>query len=220
MSGVVYTASDGLPLAAAHVVVGASQWGAFTDTNGRFSIQGIPAGKWRVITTFIGFKPVEKTVSIREGRETRLTIAMEVNALSAPEYEIVGTRTSGMVQETPIRMEIISPRVITENPGQSIVATLDQLSGINMQSTMGIFSGNTTVSLRGLSGNDQGRTLILVDDIPLNKADAGNVNWNLINRENIEKIEVIKGPGPAVYGSSAMGGVISIMTKKDRKSVV
>ncbi len=219
MSGVVYTASDGLPLAAAHVVAGGSQYGAFTDAKGRFTIQGIPAGKWNVVTTFIGFKPVEKTVTIREGKETRVMFAMEINALSAPEYEIVGTRTSGMVQETPIRMEVISPRVITENPGQSIVATLDQLSGINLQSTMGIFSGNTTVSLRGLSGNDQGRTLILVDDIPLNKADAGSVNWNLINRENIEKIEVIKGPGPAVYGSSAMGGVISIRTKKPEKAI-
>lgn len=217
LSGVVYTASDGLPLAAAHVVVGTSQFGAFTDANGRFTIKGIPAGKWKVVTTFVGFKPVEKSVTIRDGKETRLTISMEINALSAPEYEIVGQKTTGMVQESPIRMEVISPRLITENPGQSIVATLDQLSGINMQSTMGIFSGNTIVSLRGLSGNDQGRTLILIDDIPLNKADAGSVNWNLINRENIEKIEVIKGPGPAVYGSSAMGGVITIRTKKPEK---
>ena len=40
-------------------------------------------------------------------------------------------------------------------------------------------------------GNDQARTLVLVDDIPLNKSDAGSVNWNLINRDNVEKIEIL-----------------------------
>ncbi|HRS53236.1 MAG TPA: TonB-dependent receptor, partial [Bacteroidales bacterium] len=69
-------------------------------------------------------------------------------------------------------------------------------------------------SIHGLPTNDQSRTLVILDGITLNKSDLGSVNWNLINKNNIEKIKVIKGPGPAKYGSNAMGGVIEITSKK------
>ncbi len=59
----------------------------------------------------------------------------------------------------------------------------------------------------------------VLDNIPLNKSDEGTVNWNLINRDNVGKIEVTKGPGSARYGSSAMGGVINIRTKRPEEKI-
>jgi iron complex outermembrane receptor protein len=65
--------------------------------------------------------------------------------------------------------------------------------------------------MRGL--NSSARTLVMLDGVPLNKADGGGVNWNRINTESVDRIEVIKGPGSALYGGNAMGGVINVITK-------
>ncbi|MDD3877658.1 MAG: TonB-dependent receptor, partial [Bacteroidales bacterium] len=78
--------------------------------------------------------------------------------------------------------------------------------------TTGIFSNKAVVTMRGMPANEQGRTLVIMDGVPMNKADGGSVNWNLLNKNNISEINVIKGPGPAKYGSGAMGGVIELIT--------
>ena len=73
--------------------------------------------------------------------------------------------------------------------------------------------------MRGLPANDQSRTLVMLDGVPLNKSDEGSVNWNMINKNNIEQINIIKGPGSAKHGSGAMGGVIELISKKPTKKL-
>lgn len=214
LEGVVRSGQGGAPLAGAHVRVEPYGRGGYSDPTGKFRIAGLPAGKAEVRVSFLGYRPSEQSCMIKEGNTTRIDIFLEPAALEAPEYEIVETRDIRKPTDKPVRMEIIPAQAIRNNPGTSITSALNLLSGVNLSSTLGIFSSNTVVTLRGLSGNDQARTLVLLDDIPLNKADAGSVNWNLINRENIERIEVRKGPGSARYGAGAMGGVINIRSKQ------
>jgi len=66
----------------------------------------------------------------------------------------------------------------------------------------------------GLGGNSKGGTLIVLDGSPINKSDAGSVNWSMIDKDNISSIDIIKGPGSAMFGSNAMGGVVNIITRK------
>ena len=75
-------------------------------------------------------------------------------------------------------------------------------------------SSTAKVSIRGLAGDEQGRTLVLFDGIPINTSDEGSVNWNSIHIDNVQRIEVFKGPGSSLYGNSAMGGVINIISKR------
>lgn len=69
-------------------------------------------------------------------------------------------------------------------------------------------SHSANVVLRGM-GEIPGRTLILYDGMPMNKADTGTTNWDLFQPEDIERIEIVRGPASVLYGSNAMGGVIS-----------
>jgi iron complex outermembrane receptor protein len=193
--------------------------GVYCDEFGNFSLTGIPVGRWLVRVTFLGYKPAEQWITIREAKTTTCYFKLEIQPLEGPEVEIIDSKKKRDVQALPARMEIITAQNIAANPGQNIVSALDVLSGVNMSSTLGIFSNNTVVSMRGLSGDDQGRTLVLTDDIPMNKADAGSVNWNLINRENISRIEVLKGPGSILYGGGAMGGVIHIISREPVKKL-
>ena len=65
-------------------------------------------------------------------------------------------------------------------------------------------------------GGNGGRTLVLIDGWKANRADTNNPDWALIPLDNIERIEIIRGPASAIYGDSAMAGVINIITKSGR----
>ena len=76
--------------------------------------------------------------------------------------------------------------------------------------------------MRGLGsatqgGQSQGRTLILLDGVPLNNSATGAVNWNDLAIEDIDRVEVFKGPSSSLYGSNAIGGTINIITKVAKK---
>jgi len=219
ITGVVTGFPDGQPLPGANIILAETGQGTVTGADGRYSLNVPRPGKYRVRVTYIGFYSQEKALKILDGQTVNLDFGMKPQIFESREVVITDNRPEQAEQAVPMRMNLITARAITENPGQNIASVLDYVSGVNLSSTMGVFSNSTVVTLRGLSGNDQGRTLVLVDDMPLNKADEGSVNWNLINRDNVEKIEVTKGPGSARYGSSAMGGVINIRTRQPVKPI-
>ncbi|MEI7980463.1 MAG: TonB-dependent receptor [Bacteroidota bacterium] len=219
ITGTVTGMHDGKPLSGAHVVIMETGQGSITGPDGRYICQIAKAGKYRIRVSYLGFVPQERSIKTTDLQTLSLDFSLRLQVYETAEVEITDLRPERDEQSVPRRMDLITAQTITENPGQNITSVLDYISGVNLSSTMGVFASNTVVTLRGLSGNDQGRTLVLVDDMPLNKSDEGSVNWNLINRDNVERIEVTKGPGSARYGSSAMGGVISITTKRPAKRI-
>ena len=76
---------------------------------------------------------------------------------------------------------MISTNKIESNPTESVDDLLKPISGTYVSRSMGILSHKVIVSMRGLSGNEQSRVLILMDGVPINKSDGGSVNWNLMN---------------------------------------
>jgi vitamin B12 transporter len=113
------------------------------------------------------------------------------------------------------RVEIISDKELEKIPGNSIDEKISVLtSAVNISRLNDIYSYKSVVSLMGMPSNEQGRTLILLDSIALNNSATGGVNWNMLSLEDIDHIEIYKGPSSFVYGSNAMSGVINIVTKK------
>jgi iron complex outermembrane receptor protein len=129
-----------------------------------------------------------------------------------PEVVITATRTPLNPEDFPGRVEIISKVQLESVPANNIDDLLKDATGIEIGRTNGIFSKNASVTLRGLNGSY--RSLILVDGIPINKSDGGSVNWNRLSAGNVDRIEVVEGPGSALYGGNAMSGTINIITKE------
>jgi iron complex outermembrane recepter protein len=217
VSGVVILSGTGKSLKGAHIVIAGNKAGTSTDSAGRFTLPVPRKGIYTLKVTYVGCKPVEQQVSVDRSPFPPLRIILSENPTMMDEVSVVDKKKETRMLETPARMEIISPEMINANPGQQVTNVLDYISGVNLTGTTGIFGSDQVVSMRGMSGNDQGRTLILLDGVPMNKADGGSVNWNRINRDNLGEILVIKGPGPAKYGSSAMGGVIEMTSRKPEK---
>ncbi|MGL5689277.1 MAG: TonB-dependent receptor plug domain-containing protein, partial [Bacteroidales bacterium] len=123
------------------------------------------------------------------------------------EVVVTGTRSEKLLREIPARIDIVSPKILKQAPAQSIDDILAMFSGVNTTRASGVSTMHTNVSIRGLAGDEQGRTLVLYDGVPINSSDGGSVNWNSIHIDNVERIEIFKGPGSSLYGNNAMGGV-------------
>lgn len=213
ISGKVRDAGTNNPLPDAHIILKNSGLGTTSGIDGLFIIRNIPDGSYTLEVSYIGYENFRKKLSIRKGAEIQQDIVLMPAAVMEQEVTITAT-TEEHPTSKPVRINVIPVKKIETAPVESVPALLDYVSGVNLENTFGIFSSKAIVSMRGLPANDQSRTLILLDGIPVNKTDEGSVNWNMINKNDIEKIRVIKGPGPAMYGSGAMGGVIEIISKK------
>ncbi len=138
------------------------------------------------------------------------------DAVAMDDMVVTATRTEEPLKSIPGRVEVITKSQLDEMPVQTVDEALSYISGAHLERPNGPNSFKSTLTLRGL-GNEQGRTLVLMDGIPMNSSDMGDVNWNRINLEDVQRIEVLKGPAAAIYGNNAMGGVINIITQKPTK---
>ena len=94
------------------------------------------------------------------------------------------------------------------------------MAGVDIWGNDLTYCGFRAVVLRGAGGGSQGRTLILIDGLPINDTWSGQVAWSQIAKEDVARVEVIRGPASALYGGSALGGVINIITKNPVKKPI
>ncbi|MDD2367853.1 MAG: TonB-dependent receptor [Sulfuricurvum sp.] len=133
------------------------------------------------------------------------------------DVSVTATKTLQSTLESPASVEIVSAKKIEEKSVQRADEAIKDVAGVyvraNADNTPNSWSN--AVTLRGIPG--YARTAVLIDDIPLNNAFSGGVNWSNIAVENISQIEVVKGPFSSLYGGNAMGGVINVITKEPAK---
>lgn len=207
------------PLPGVNIYLPETQYGTSTDSLGQFQIAS-PTGKdFTLQATCVGYASFQINIPPNKTTNTPLSILLTPISLQVDGIEIQATRNLQLLRDKPLRLEIITPEEIRAQSGQTADQLLESLSGITVNRDFGIFSDKSVVSLRGIGGNNQSRTLIAIDGIPQNKSDGGSVNWNQITPEQLARIEVIKGPGTARYGNNAMGGVINFVTREPQKKL-
>ena len=141
--------------------------------------------------------------------------AEELQEYTLDQMVVTATRTEKKIIDVPASVEVITAKDIEKSGATYIDDALKKVTGIAVSRTGGLANSKSVVTMRGVkSGSD---VLVLVDGQPMVNAYSGTVNWNDIPVESIEKIEVVKGPGSAIYGSNAMAGVINITTKDSEK---
>ncbi len=205
LKGVIMDQEENEPLIGA-TITDANNNGVTSDLDGNYEIT-LPAGKNIITFSYVGFQTITKKVTLTAG-ETRILnidIGVETNLLQT------ATITSGKYEkplaETTISLEVLKPRLLESTNSTSVDELLDKIPGVTMV--------DNQPNIRGGSGWSYGagsRVLLLLDDIPALQADAGLAQWDDIPVENIAQIEVVKGAASALYGSSALNGIINVRT--------
>lgn len=125
---------------------------------------------------------------------------------------ITATQTEVTLSEAPGSVSVVSKEAISKLPVSNLKEIANGLEGITAIEHRGLSDVNPTVILRGIP--EQSRTMILLDGIPMNTSYTSTASTPyIIQPEDLERIEVIRGPFSSLYGSSAMGGVINYITQ-------
>ncbi len=192
-------------------IVGASvviddSTGIVTDIDGKYFFK-TTAGKHKVEIKSLEFKSQFKTIELKSNDTILMDIALESESKQLDIVVISAGKFEQNLYEVTVSMEVLKPSLIENKCIQSIDNAIDQVPGVN------IIDGQANI--RGGSGFSYGagsRVLVMVDEMPMLTADAGDVKWSFLPVENCEQIEVIKGASSALFGSSAMNGVINFRT--------
>lgn len=227
VSGQVRTAGTLRPLAGAQVSIPGTGIGALTNASGRYRLEDVPAGELTLRVQIIGYGRAERTVTILAGQTVVVDFELTEQALELDEIVVTGTaggaqrRAIGNVVET---MDV--DEVLSVAPVQNVQQLLSQrTAGMIQLPAAGQVGTGSPIRIRGLSSMSLGNgPLVYIDGIrvdsdprrgPNTRGGARISRLNDLNPQNIESIEIIKGPSAAtLYGTEASNGVIQIITKR------
>jgi outer membrane receptor protein involved in Fe transport len=212
LTGRVMDAQTLEPLDGANIQLISDGTGSITDRDGTFRI-AIPEVKAQIRISYLGYFPETRWIQVSETNHP-VDILLTPASINSNAVVVTATKNRRRLTEVPGRIEWLSSKQLEAFPATQADEYLLAIPGIQVSREHGLLDHTSTVSMRGLGGDQQGRYLVLLDGIPMNKADGGSVNWNSLNPEEISQIEVAKGPGSSLYGGNAMGGVINYIRKK------
>lgn len=196
------------PLPGVNVLFEGTTIGTSTDQNGKFSIDHLSDGTYVVRFSSIGFQTHTETVEIEGDRTIELTIRLLARVLESREVIVTASRREQLALTAPVSVSVLSTEDLNVRNIVHLDDALRTVSGVHLQ-------GNQ-ISVRGSSGfayNTGSRVLLLLDGMPLLTPDSDGVPFDALPFAQIERVEVLKGPGSSLYGSGALGGVINVITK-------
>ncbi|MDA3779898.1 MAG: TonB-dependent receptor, partial [Bacteroidales bacterium] len=214
IKGTISDKITGERLPNANILIKGTKTGTTSDIKGRFEFKDIKQQELSLIISYIGYETISLQINVKDKIFTSVNVKLIEAKNISKAVVITATKTARKIEDVPARINLLSTKTINSLPSLTSDELLKYTPGITINRAGGFLSHSSNVTMRGMSGADQSRTLILVNGIPVNKSDGGSVNWNLINTANIKRIEVSKGPGSSLYGSNAMGGVVNIITTK------
>lgn len=180
--------------------------GTVTDINGNYFFKTIE-GKHKVEFKSLEFKSLLMMIDIKANDTLSNDIVLVGDSKELGIVVVSAGKFEQNLNEVTVSMEVLKPSLIENKSLQSIENAVDQVPGVN------VIDGQANI--RGGSGFSYGagsRVLVMVDEMPMLTADAGDVKWTFLPVENCEQIEIIKGASSALFGSSAMNGVINFRT--------
>ncbi len=206
----VQVRSEGAPLDGAQV--SATGAGALTDGAGEATLLLAP-GEYLVRVTSIGYRAAELRVVLRAAADTTVMVELEEEAVETQGIVVVSTRSDRRIEDEPLRVEVVAREEIEEKllmtPGD-IAMLLNETAGLRVQPTAPSLGG-ASVRIQGLRGR---YTQILSDGLPLYGGQAGALGPLQIPPMDLGQVEVIKGVASALYGSTALGGVVNLISRR------
>jgi len=233
VTGRVTDRSSLAPLAGAQVFLPGTQLGTLTDDKGDYRITGVPPGSHELRVRLIGYKSEVRNVTVEEGGTLTADFQLSVSAVSLEEVVVTATGTQRQRELGHAVSTIDAASQVRKSESQSITNLIQgNATGVSIRQSSGSVGTGATIKIRGNSSIGLDNTpLIYVDGVRVSNAnDVSTPNFTLdvggqqpsrlndLNPQDIETIDVLKGPSAVtLYGTEAAAGVILITTKKGRE---
>ncbi|HXI34611.1 MAG TPA: TonB-dependent receptor [Gemmatimonadales bacterium] len=209
-TGIVYGTvrdSAGAPLPFA--IVEGGKHTVSSDSSGRYRLV-LQAGLVHLTVSRIAFRKQTQDVTVAAGDSLQLDIRLG----GGIPIEMQPVVTTAAKRSQLLDLAVASTAIVTDSEiSRRAINTIDEAVG----KAPAVQFLNGQVNIRGSTGYVQGlgsRVLLLVDGVPMNQGDRGGINWDVIPVDQVERVEIVKGAGSALYGSAALGGVINLITRE------
>ncbi|HKY21098.1 MAG TPA: TonB-dependent receptor [Vicinamibacterales bacterium] len=207
---VVEVFAGGSPLSGATVTIG--DRALKTNVEGRAAFQ-LAAGEHTVAVQMPGYAPFSERITVAANPSTLVRITLEEVPGLEETVIVTATRTNTRLQDQPMRVEVIDREEIEEKalmtPG-SVAMLLGETTGLRVQTTSPAL-GAANVRIQGLRGR---YSQLVADGLPLYGAQGDSFSLLQVPPLDLGQVEVIKGAASALYGASALGGVINLVSRR------
>ncbi len=210
IEGHVIDARTKEPIAYANIGILNTTMGTITNSEGDFVFRTLKPGKYVVKASSMGYKSKEITVIVEENKTVHAHFELEESVIMFDEIVVSANRNEVKRKDAPVIVNVVSQKNFESNNAQDLSQALIFQSGVRVENDCQN-CGSTQVRLNGLDGP---YTQMLIDSRPILSALGSVYGLEQIPVNMIERIEIVKGGGSALYGSNAIAGSINIITKE------
>lgn len=194
----------------ATIMVKGTNTGTIADGTGHFKLAHLTPGKNIIIAQSVGYKSSEIVVMMKQGEAVNAFFELEEDVLNLEQLVVTATRTEHFIKDVPVRTEVITAKAIENKNACNIYQALEGTPGVRVENQCQ-YCNFTMIRMQGLGAE---HTQILINGQPMYSGLAGVYGLQQMSTIDIDKIEVVKGAGSALYGSGAVAGAINIVTKE------
>lgn len=180
--------------------------GAVTDINGH--IECDIKEKTKIVISLIGYQKHTDYINPGENK----TIKLSIDFANVEEVVVTGQYEPRKADQSIYKIDVINSRTLAERGVTNLGEALSNETGIRLSVDP---STGTSIEMQGMGGEN---VKYLIDGIPIAGRVGGDIDLSQINMENVDHIEIVQGPMSVVYGTSALAGVINIITKQNTKA--
>ena len=184
--------------------------GTTADATGHYYLKNLPEGKCTVVAEAIGYRTVEQTIEVKRNSTVEVNFVMEEQTLAVDEVVVSATRNETNKKSSAVIVNVASSKLFDNTASTNLAETMKFQSGLRIENNCGN-CGTTQLRINGLDGQ---YSQILLDSNPIFSSLAAVYGLEQLPTSMIERVEVIRGGGSALFGSNAIGGVVNIITKE------
>lgn len=190
--------------------------GTVTDESGHYFMKDLPIGKHTVVFSYVGYETLELPVTLEADKTIELKAAIHEFSQQLNSVVVTANRYATKRQETATIVNVLSPKLFETTAVSCVADALTFQPGLRVENSCSN-CGKTELRINGLQGQ---YTQILMDSRPVFSSMAAVYGLEQVPAAMIDRIEVVRGGGSAMYGANAIAGVVNIITKEPVRNFV
>ena len=210
VSGVITEKATGEPLSHVSVRVLGTMLVSVTDVEGRYRLENLPEGKLVIEVRSTGFRVIKQAIDMMRNTQRTFDFALDEDEISLDEVVVSSNRSLSLRRNAPTLVNVVDTRMFDISHSLCLAQGLNFQPGVRTEDNCAN-CGFSQVRINGLDGH---YSQILIDSRPVFSALQGVYGLEQIPANMVERVEVARGGGSALFGSSAIGGTINIITKE------
>lgn len=209
-----HVVSQGEHIPFVNVYLEGTNYGTATDVTGHYMMVDLPTGEYTVVAKMVGYKIGKKQVVLKAGETVEVKFDLEEDVIHMDEVVITGTKTFKRQTESAVIVNVLDGKTIDKVAAQTISESLSFQPGLRMETDCQTCN-YTQLRMNGLGG---AYSQILINSRAVFSSLTGLYGLEQLPTEMVERIEVVRGGASALYGSSAIGGTVNIITKLPQRN--